>query len=69
MADKLPEEKAWGRFVAKNEELSGHEWRPPHGAVKWEHCGKCGLVRRRDGFAVPCKGPRKVTLRKELTDD
>ena len=41
-----------------------HQWRQPDGLIKWEHCGRCGIVKRKDGGVnKPCRGIVPVTLR------
>lgn len=40
-----------------------HHWRQPDGLIKWEHCGRCGIIKRRDGTNKPCRGIVGVTLR------
>jgi hypothetical protein len=38
-----------------------HRWVPATPLVRWEHCGDCGIIKRRDGRNSPnCKGPPRV---------
>lgn len=44
-----------------------HEWVGPRGPVKWNHCSRCGVIRRADGANADnvCRGPVKVSVRYE----
>lgn len=37
-----------------------HVWVPPKGPIKWEHCGICGVIKRKDGQNSACKGRAPV---------
>lgn len=45
-----------------------HQWVPPHGPIRWEHCGVCGVVRRHDGLNGPCGGPVRIAPRDSLRE-
>lgn len=38
-----------------------HNWVPPKGPISWEHCGRCGIVKRTDGKnSKVCKGTPRI---------
>ena len=55
--------KTCERFVTKL--LSpAHDWTTATKLVRWPHCRRCGIIRRRDGKNSPeCKGAPQITLR------
>jgi hypothetical protein len=50
-------------------EIRAHRWVPANPFVRWEHCGDCGIIKRRDGRnSARCKGAPRVTVRKAYSD-
>lgn len=41
-----------------------HKWSDPTKLVRWPHCRRCGIIKRRDGKnSIECKGAPRVVLR------
>lgn len=45
--------------------LGLHLWVGPYGAVRWTHCQTCGVIQRADGKNGPCRGPSRISTRKD----
>jgi len=43
-----------------------HDWGLPHGPVTWDHCHRCGIIKRADGKnSKVCKGAPRIGPRRD----
>jgi len=40
-----------------------HQWVPPTGPVKWEHCSVCGIIKNKTNSGNQCKGRAEIVMR------